>query len=163
MRRVLVLLALLMLTVLPATYAMDGCCVDLSLEADYLYWRVGRSSSSLTASSSMGRDETLSSEYDSGVRFGAFLERNCWDFGIRYTYYDHARDESFFGGIPLNRAILFTHTVPECVKLSFFYVLDGKKLQSLLKDAIASSFSIYIQLPFRNILTSLGRHSTESL
>lgn len=72
----------------------DINCCDMSYDfyVDYLYWKVNR------ADLNFDEEPTnfIDPDFDHGFRVGGNLRCDCWNFGVRYTYYqtDESKDDN---------------------------------------------------------------------
>jgi len=84
----------------------EDCCANGAVYVDYLYWKVNRSG--LTLPSNKG-PTNLTPAHHSGFRLGARGRCDCWDFGVRYTYFDNRDSKKFepviFQGVNQSEAI----------------------------------------------------------
>lgn len=70
----------------------DSCDMSYSVYADYIYWKLGRSD--------LVRDEFdlhFCPDYNSGFRVGGAVSCDCWDAGIRYTWFHFNDKKNFLG------------------------------------------------------------------
>jgi hypothetical protein len=62
--------------------------MSYSVYADYLYWKVERSGLDTYDYHSEGRNRGHACpDYHSGFRVGGAVHCDCWDFGVRYTWF----------------------------------------------------------------------------
>lgn len=120
--------ALMLLSSTPAVYAQnENCCpdfcdpcswfsdCDFSVYTEYLYWEVCRSDL-------INDDEYVNPDWDHGFRLGGRLSCDCWDLGLRYTYFvtdDEKDDEDYDIDYDVVDIELGYSFCADCVRASF--------------------------------------------